>query len=46
MNIVVQRVMNLKSIREDAGSIPGPTQWVKDLVLPELWYRSQMRLGS
>ena len=23
----------------DAGSIPYPAQWVKDLVLPQLWLR-------
>ena len=31
---------------EDVGSIPCPAQWVKDLVLCELWCRSQMWLRS
>ena len=28
------------------GSIPGLAQWVKDLVLAQLWHRLQLWLGS
>ena len=38
--------MNPTSIREDSGSIPGITQWVKDQHCNELWRRLKTWLRS
>ena len=41
---MVQWVNDLACLCGDAGSIPGPVQWVKDTALLQLGRRSQCRI--
>ena len=42
---MVQWVMNLALSLWQHGFDPSLAQWVKDLVLSQLWHRLQLRLG-
>ena len=44
--VMAQRVMNPTSIHEDAGSILASLSGLRSQSCRELWYRSQMWLGS
>ena len=41
---VVQWVKDSSYLCEGAGLTPGPTQWLKDLLLPQLWYRLPLHI--
>ena len=43
---MAQQLMNPTSIHEDVSLIPGLSWLVKDLVLPQLWCRSQTQIES
>ena len=43
---MAQWLTNPTRNHEVVGLSPSLAQQVEDLALPELWYRSQMRLGS
>ena len=46
VSFVAQQLTYPTRIHEVADSIPGLNQWIKIQSCCELWYRSQMRLGS